>query len=134
MEKAELLTLEEHVQRLRGTHEEEVKTVFDVNTGLNRPIRKIRQNPNYNKAIKHEENDPIGDPELVGLPHREKLIAFYKKYKPEKLSKVDSTLAKFVGRENIMWELLSQKYAVELGHAKISKQKRKKYRLRGRSV
>ena len=49
--------------------------------------------------------------------HKERLIAFYQKYNPEKLSGVDATLEKFKGREEDMFKALVGKYGPEPGAA-----------------
>ncbi len=42
--------------------------------------------------------------------HKSRLIAFYKKYNPEKLESVDSTLEKFKGKEEELFRKLEAKY------------------------
>ena len=42
--------------------------------------------------------------------HRRKLVAFYEVHAPEKVSEVDSILAKYRGHETAMWERLEKKY------------------------
>ena len=42
------------------------------------------------------------------------LTSVYQKYKPEKLSEIDHILAKYQGREEVMFRLLAQKYNIDL--------------------
>ena len=46
----------------------------------------------------------------TGLSHRERLVAFYTKHNPSKLGTVDKTLAKFKGREDVLFQKLADKY------------------------
>nr|CCA18228.1 nuclear pore complex protein putative [Albugo laibachii Nc14] len=41
---------------------------------------------------------------------RDRLVQFYQKHNPEKLNDVDKTLAKYAGRETVLFELLEKKY------------------------
>lgn len=43
-------------------------------------------------------------------PHRDRLVAFYKKHNPSKLDTVDSTLLSYQGRETLLFEKLEKKY------------------------
>ena len=43
-------------------------------------------------------------------PHQTRLVAFYEKHAPEKLSQVDEILEKFKGREEHMFDTLAKKY------------------------
>jgi cyclophilin family peptidyl-prolyl cis-trans isomerase len=45
------------------------------------------------------------------LPHRQRLVEFYRQHNPEKLSTVDETLVKFAGRESELFDKLEAKYA-----------------------
>ena len=49
-------------------------------------------------------------PDKGAADHRARLVAFYEKYNPEKLSTVDSTLKKFAGKEGELFAKLEQKY------------------------
>jgi hypothetical protein len=51
----------------------------------------------------------------AGGNHRERLIQFYTKYNPDKLKDVDSTLAKYQGREVTLFEMLENKYIKQAG-------------------
>ena len=42
--------------------------------------------------------------------HRERLVAFYEKYNPDKLPTVDATLEKFKGKEGELFAKLEAKY------------------------
>jgi hypothetical protein len=42
--------------------------------------------------------------------HRDRLFEFYKKHNPSKLDSIDATLARYVGREDVMFRQLEQKY------------------------
>ena len=42
--------------------------------------------------------------------HKDRLIEFYKKYNPDKLDKVDDTLASFKGKEDVLFRKLEDKY------------------------
>ncbi|KAL7998982.1 putative Zinc finger, RanBP2-type, EF-hand domain pair, Zinc finger, RanBP2-type superfamily [Plasmopara halstedii] len=45
-----------------------------------------------------------------GTNYRDRLTAFYQQYNPSKLSAVDTTLAKYKGREDQLFQMLEQKY------------------------
>jgi cyclophilin family peptidyl-prolyl cis-trans isomerase len=49
-------------------------------------------------------------PANATLPPRDRLIAFYKKHNPEKLDKVEETLANFLGKEDELFRKLEEKY------------------------
>mmetsp|Transcript_21709 Transcript_21709/g.32944 ORF Transcript_21709/g.32944 Transcript_21709/m.32944 type:complete len:625 (-) Transcript_21709:62-1936(-) len=61
--------------------------------------------PNSN-ADRDNNLDDTGEP----LTHRQRLVEFYKKYNPEKLSSVDATLKKYEGKEEEMFAKLQKKY------------------------
>ena len=46
----------------------------------------------------------------VKLTPQERLKAFYEEHNPEKLESVDSTLVKYVGREEVLFSMLAEKY------------------------
>jgi len=66
------------------------------------------------------QDEPVPSPppqplEETSTPSpRARLVAFYKKFNPEKLDMVDSTLAKFTGREEVLFQKLSKKYGVPI--------------------
>lgn len=71
----------------------------------------------YQKKKEPDEFDKIiGDPDLYGLPQREKLEAFFAKYNPSKVSTIDTILSKYEGNERRrrMWQLLRKKYKDEI--------------------
>ena len=44
--------------------------------------------------------------------YRDKLVTFYKKYNPAKISSIDSTLETYKGREDILFQKLNKKYGL----------------------
>jgi hypothetical protein len=51
--------------------------------------------------------------DLVVFGQRERLVAFYTKYEPSNLGKVDTFLAKYKGKEELLWRRLEAKYGPE---------------------
>lgn len=56
----------------------------------------------------------------AGASFRDRLVAYYQKYNPEKMSGVDATLQKFAGREEEMFKALVAKYGAEPATATTS--------------
>ena len=50
------------------------------------------------------------DPSSSSLSHRDRLIQFYQKYNPEKVDSVDKTLASYLGKEEVLFRKLEEKY------------------------
>jgi len=82
-----------------------------------RPRPKLRPFPETKKELVPLELPKTPDrptkpqkPEPVRETHKERLIAFYKRHNPSKLDSVDTTLAKYKGKETEMWAQLHQKY------------------------
>jgi hypothetical protein len=74
--------------------------------------------PGYQGAngTDQKEEEAPKKPEIPTLnfnPHRPRLIRFYEKWAPEKLSSVDSVLQVYAGREALMFEALVKKYGPE---------------------
>jgi hypothetical protein len=49
----------------------------------------------------------------LSVMFRERLLAFYKKYEPSKVSEVDNLLAKYKGKEDGLFKALVKKYGPE---------------------
>jgi len=47
------------------------------------------------------------------IPHRERLVDFYRIHNPSMLSQVDAILNKYAGHEEILFQKLSRKYATQ---------------------
>ncbi len=74
-------------------------------------ISKMSEPKNENK----QDTKAGSDISSSSLSHRQRLIEFYEKYNPEKLSSVDSTLEKFKGKEAEMFAKLDRKYVLPSG-------------------
>lgn len=57
-----------------------------------------------------------------GLPPKERLTAFYEKFSPDKLDKVDANLAKYKGKEDKLWKGLAKKYKKKIEEWRIEQQ------------
>ena len=60
-----------------------------------------------------EHTDVVLTESNASLSYQSRLIAFYTRYAPDKLSTVDATLTKYAGREELMFEALVAKYGPE---------------------
>lgn len=64
-------------------------------------------------TISKRQDKDTESPETVAMknPNRDRLVAFYEKYNPSKLSTVDETLQKYRGQEDELFRKLEAKYA-----------------------